>query len=95
MVPDESDKVEKYTGGLPDRSGEKREYAGTLPLCIKCKFHHNGSCAAKCTNYKRVGHLAHDCRSPVGVNTQRSPGTVQIRVCVLNVEVKGTSRGIA
>ncbi|GJW91014.1 putative reverse transcriptase domain-containing protein [Tanacetum coccineum] len=64
-----------YTTG----SSEKREYAGTLPLCIKCKFHHNGSCAAKCTNCKRVGHLAHDCRSPAGVNTQRSPGTVQIR----------------
>ncbi|GJV57625.1 hypothetical protein Tco_1458630 [Tanacetum coccineum] len=38
--------------------GEKREYAGSLPLCNKCKFHHNGPCAAKCTNYKRVGHLA-------------------------------------
>ncbi|GKA73436.1 reverse transcriptase domain-containing protein, partial [Tanacetum coccineum] len=30
--------------------GEKREYVGTLPLCNKCKFHHNGSCAAKCIN---------------------------------------------
>ncbi|GJY03555.1 reverse transcriptase domain-containing protein, partial [Tanacetum coccineum] len=62
-----------YTAG----SGEKREYAGTLPLCNKCKFHHNGSCAAKCTNCKRVGHLARDCRSPTAVNTQRAPGTVQ------------------
>nr|GEV88033.1 hypothetical protein [Tanacetum cinerariifolium] len=32
-----------YTTG----PGEKREYAGTLPLCNKCKFHHNGYCAAK------------------------------------------------
>ncbi|GKB14737.1 reverse transcriptase domain-containing protein, partial [Tanacetum coccineum] len=130
MVPDESDKVERYVGGLPDsiygsvmaykpkilqesielarslmdqkvlvytsrqadnkrrndnnrrnnhaqqlpykrhnmarayttRPGEKREYAGTLPLCNKCNFHQNGSCAAKCTNYKRVGHLARYCR---------------------------------
>ncbi|GJS46127.1 putative reverse transcriptase domain-containing protein [Tanacetum coccineum] len=145
MVPDESDKVEKYTSGLPDsiqgsvmeskpkmlqeaieltRSlidqklltyaarqaenkrkidnnsrnnhaqqppykrqnvarayvdgpGEKREYAGTLPLCNKCKFHHNGACASKCTNCKRVGHLARDYRSPTDVNTQRAPGTVQ------------------
>ncbi|GJS21549.1 hypothetical protein Tco_0450181 [Tanacetum coccineum] len=22
--------------------GERKEYAGTLPLCNKCKFHHNG-----------------------------------------------------
>nr|GEU84589.1 reverse transcriptase domain-containing protein [Tanacetum cinerariifolium] len=28
-------------------SGEKREYAGTLPLYNKCKFHHNRLCAAK------------------------------------------------
>nr|GEX86304.1 hypothetical protein [Tanacetum cinerariifolium] len=116
MVPDESDKVEKYTGGLSDsiqgslmaskprslqeaieltrslmdqklltcaarqaknkkkmdnnsrnnhaqqppytrqnvarayaaRPGEKRERAGTLPLCNKCKFHRNGLCSAKC-----------------------------------------------
>ncbi|GJX64940.1 putative reverse transcriptase domain-containing protein [Tanacetum coccineum] len=57
--------------------GEKREYAGTLPLCNKCKFHHNGSCVAKCTNCKRVGHLARDCRSPTTVNTQRALGAVQ------------------
>nr|GEZ83244.1 reverse transcriptase domain-containing protein [Tanacetum cinerariifolium] len=23
---------------------EKKEYVGTLPLCNKCKFYHNGSC---------------------------------------------------
>nr|GEW43326.1 reverse transcriptase domain-containing protein [Tanacetum cinerariifolium] len=28
-------------------SNEKREYAGTLPLCNKCKFHHNGPCTTK------------------------------------------------
>ncbi|GKD45044.1 retrovirus-related pol polyprotein from transposon TNT 1-94, partial [Tanacetum coccineum] len=60
-----------------DGPGEKREYAGTLPLCNKCKFHHNGACASKCTNCKRVGHLARDYRSPTDVNTQRAPGTVQ------------------
>ncbi|GJQ90057.1 reverse transcriptase domain-containing protein [Tanacetum coccineum] len=57
--------------------GEKREYAGTLTLCNKCKFHHNGPCAAKCTNCKRVGHLARDCRSPAAVNNQRAPGVIQ------------------
>ncbi|GJT97035.1 hypothetical protein Tco_1092553 [Tanacetum coccineum] len=24
------------------RPGERKKYAGTLPLCNKCKFHHNG-----------------------------------------------------
>ncbi|GKG27443.1 hypothetical protein Tco_0403146 [Tanacetum coccineum] len=26
------------------RPGERKEYARTLPLCNKCKFHHNGQC---------------------------------------------------
>ncbi|GJW69527.1 putative reverse transcriptase domain-containing protein [Tanacetum coccineum] len=37
--------------------GEKREYARTLPLCNKCKFHHYGPCAAKCMNW----HYKNDC----------------------------------
>ncbi|GJS29757.1 hypothetical protein Tco_0490377 [Tanacetum coccineum] len=49
-----------YTTG----PGERKEYAGTLPLCNKCKFHHNGQCTVKCANCKRVGHLTRDCKSP-------------------------------
>ncbi|GKG30956.1 hypothetical protein Tco_0423444, partial [Tanacetum coccineum] len=40
------------------KPGEKKEYGGTLPLCTKCNYHHTGPCAAKCTNCKRVHHLA-------------------------------------
>ncbi|GJT38634.1 hypothetical protein Tco_0938499 [Tanacetum coccineum] len=58
-----------YTVGL----GEKKEYVGTLPLCTKCNYHHNRACAPKYNNYKRVGHLARDCRSPDAVNNQRAP----------------------
>ncbi|GKB40843.1 putative reverse transcriptase domain-containing protein [Tanacetum coccineum] len=57
-----------YTAG----SGERKKYVGTLPLCNKCKFHHNGQCTIKCANYKRVGHLTRDCRSPVATNNQRN-----------------------
>ncbi|GJW60568.1 reverse transcriptase domain-containing protein [Tanacetum coccineum] len=53
-----------------DGSGERKEYAGTLPLCNKCKFHHNGQCIVKCANCKRVGHLTRDCRSPAATNNQ-------------------------
>ncbi|GKF71387.1 hypothetical protein Tco_0207501, partial [Tanacetum coccineum] len=28
-------------------TGESKEYAGTLPLCNKCKFHHHGPCTVK------------------------------------------------
>ncbi|GJR22189.1 putative reverse transcriptase domain-containing protein [Tanacetum coccineum] len=54
-------------------SGERKEYAGTLPLCNKCKFHHNGQCTVKCANCKKVGHLTRDCRSPAATNNQRNP----------------------
>ncbi|GJU86221.1 putative reverse transcriptase domain-containing protein [Tanacetum coccineum] len=137
MFPEESDKVEKYVGGLPDMihgsvmatkpktmqdaiefatelmdkkistlaerqaenkrkldnnnqtqqqlskrqnvaqayaagTGERKEYAGTLPLCNKCKFHHNGPCTVKCSNYKKVGHLTRDCWSSAATNNQRT-----------------------
>ncbi|GJW64199.1 reverse transcriptase domain-containing protein [Tanacetum coccineum] len=137
MLPEESDKVERYVGGLPDMihgnvvaskpktmqeatematelmdkkistfaerqaenkrkldnnnqaqqqlpkrqnvaqvyaagTGERKEYAGTLPLCNKCKFHHNGPCTVKCSNCKRVGHLTRDCWSSAATNNQRT-----------------------
>ncbi|GJW45491.1 putative reverse transcriptase domain-containing protein [Tanacetum coccineum] len=46
-------------------NNEKNGYEGTLPLCNKCKLHHEGQCTAKCRNCKRIGHLARDCRSVV------------------------------
>ncbi|GKD40046.1 DNA-directed DNA polymerase [Tanacetum coccineum] len=54
------------------RSDERKEYVGTLSLCNKCKFHHNGQCIVKCANCKRVGHLTRDCKSPAATNTQRN-----------------------
>ncbi|GJV41594.1 hypothetical protein Tco_1420034 [Tanacetum coccineum] len=126
MFPEESDKIEKYVGGLPDmihrsvmaskpktmqdaikfatelmdkkistfaerqaenkrkfdnnnqaqqqppkkqgvaiaytaRSGERKEYARTLPLCNKYKFHHNSQCTVKtyrsdCPELKNQNH---------------------------------------
>ncbi|GJY80833.1 reverse transcriptase domain-containing protein [Tanacetum coccineum] len=53
-------------------TGERKEYAGTLPLCNKCKFHHNGPCTVKCVNCKRVGHLTRDCWSSAATNNQRT-----------------------
>nr|GEZ31802.1 reverse transcriptase domain-containing protein [Tanacetum cinerariifolium] len=39
-------------------SSEKKEYAETLPLCNKCKLHHNGSCTVKsdCPELKNQNH---------------------------------------
>nr|GEY48027.1 hypothetical protein [Tanacetum cinerariifolium] len=64
-----------YTAG----PSERKEYAGTLPLCNKCKFHHNGQCTVKCVNCKRVGHLTRDCRSPAATHNHRNPTCYQCR----------------
>ncbi|GJR08551.1 hypothetical protein Tco_0791203 [Tanacetum coccineum] len=38
------------------RTGERKEYVGTLPLCNKYKFHHNGLCTVK-----NQRHYKSDC----------------------------------
>ncbi|GJS34265.1 putative reverse transcriptase domain-containing protein [Tanacetum coccineum] len=35
---------------------------GTKPLCTKCNYHHDGPCTQKCTNCKKTGHSARDCK---------------------------------
>ncbi|GJT69119.1 putative reverse transcriptase domain-containing protein [Tanacetum coccineum] len=106
MFPKESDKIEKYVGGLPDmihesivaskpktmqvatematevmdkrirtfadRTGKKKPYGGSKPLCTKCNYHHDGLCAPKCHKCNRVGHLAHDCRSLANTNASNN-----------------------
>nr|GEW22826.1 putative reverse transcriptase domain-containing protein [Tanacetum cinerariifolium] len=60
------------------RSGEKKPYRGSKPLCPKCNYHHDGPCALKCHKCNKVGHFARDCRSTTNVNTannQRGNGT--------------------
>ncbi|GJV89520.1 putative reverse transcriptase domain-containing protein [Tanacetum coccineum] len=64
MFPEESDKVKKYVGGLPDM------IQGSV-MAFKPKTMQD--CAPKCTNCKRTGHLAWDYRNqPVAANNQRA-----------------------
>ncbi|GJR16908.1 putative reverse transcriptase domain-containing protein [Tanacetum coccineum] len=104
MFPEETDKIERYVGGMPDLiyssvvaskpktlqgvedaprnnqnqqpnkrqntgrayaagNGDKKPYEGTKPRCPKCNFNHYGPCIPTCTNCKKLGHLAKDCRS--------------------------------
>ncbi|GKC73485.1 reverse transcriptase domain-containing protein [Tanacetum coccineum] len=37
-----------------------------------CNYHHDGECAPKCTNCKKVGHLTKDCWHPINANNQRT-----------------------
>ncbi|GJR67310.1 reverse transcriptase domain-containing protein [Tanacetum coccineum] len=50
----------------------KKAYAGSLPLCNQCKFHHNGLCTVKCGNCKKVGHITQNCRIPTTSRNQQT-----------------------
>ncbi|GKD69325.1 putative reverse transcriptase domain-containing protein [Tanacetum coccineum] len=66
------------------RSGYKKPYGGSKPLCSKCNYHHDGKYAPKCHKCNRVGHLARDCRSTVNANTankQTGTGAGQKATC--------------
>nr|GEU29672.1 hypothetical protein [Tanacetum cinerariifolium] len=52
---------------------DKKPYGGTKPLCPKCNYHHDGPCAPRCTNGKKIGHLACDCKSrPAATNNNNN-----------------------
>ncbi|GKE74991.1 reverse transcriptase domain-containing protein [Tanacetum coccineum] len=47
-----------YTTG----NNERKPYNGPLPLCNKCKLHHEGPCTVRCVKCNKVGHLTRDCK---------------------------------
>ncbi|GJS90327.1 putative reverse transcriptase domain-containing protein, partial [Tanacetum coccineum] len=58
-----------YAAGNSDR----KPYKGAKHLCPKCNFNHYGPCIPTCTNCKKLGHLAKDCRSrPATVNNNNN-----------------------
>nr|GEU60038.1 reverse transcriptase domain-containing protein [Tanacetum cinerariifolium] len=67
----QQNKEHKVFRAYTTRPSNKKGYAGNLPLCNKCKFHHTGPYAEKCGNCKRVGHQTRDCRTLVSRAKQR------------------------
>ncbi|GKA25474.1 reverse transcriptase domain-containing protein [Tanacetum coccineum] len=57
---------------------ENSRYAGDLPLCKRCNFHHNGPCTGKCNICNKVGHLSKNCR-----NKKPATGSNQLPVTVV------------
>ncbi|GKA76867.1 reverse transcriptase domain-containing protein [Tanacetum coccineum] len=47
-----------YTAG----NNERKLYNGSLPLCNKCKIHHEGPCTVRCGKCNKLGHLTRDCK---------------------------------
>ncbi|GJR57759.1 reverse transcriptase domain-containing protein [Tanacetum coccineum] len=54
-------------------AGNKKAYAGNLPYCNKCKWHHIGPCTVKCRNCKRVGYTTKNCRTFAPAKIKRAP----------------------
>ncbi|GKB92902.1 putative reverse transcriptase domain-containing protein [Tanacetum coccineum] len=72
------------------RPGEKKVYGGSKPLCPKCNYHHDGQCASRCNNCKKVGHLARDYRgAAANANTQRNSEANQRVVTCYECGVQG------
>ncbi|GJZ39446.1 putative reverse transcriptase domain-containing protein, partial [Tanacetum coccineum] len=55
--------MDEKTHAYVERNSDMKPYAGSKPLCSKCDYNHEGPCPPRCNNYKKVGHLAKDCRS--------------------------------
>nr|GFC06549.1 hypothetical protein [Tanacetum cinerariifolium] len=50
----------------------KNAYDRFLPLCNQCKLHHSWPCTVKCKNYKKVGHIIQNFRTPATAKNQRT-----------------------
>ncbi|GKB66715.1 putative reverse transcriptase domain-containing protein [Tanacetum coccineum] len=74
----------EITTKLMDRTGEKKQYGGSKPLCSKCNYHQDGPCSPRCHKCNKVGHLARNCRSTTtanNANNQRGTGSGQKPTC--------------
>ncbi|GJV51183.1 putative reverse transcriptase domain-containing protein [Tanacetum coccineum] len=63
-------------------SSENGRYAGDLPLCKRCNYHHTRPCTGRCNNCNRMGHLSKNCRSKKpATGSNQLPVTVVCHAC--------------
>nr|GEV73107.1 hypothetical protein [Tanacetum cinerariifolium] len=65
-----------YTAG----NNERRPYNRLLPLCNKCKLHHEGPCTVRCGKCNKVGHLTRDCKVTNSTTSTQKGQVVNQRV---------------
>ncbi|GKA77553.1 putative reverse transcriptase domain-containing protein [Tanacetum coccineum] len=65
-----------YTAG----NNKRKPYNGPLPLCNKCKLHHEGPCTVRCGKCNKVGHLTRDCKVTNSTTSTQRGQTVNHRV---------------
>ncbi|GJY34705.1 reverse transcriptase domain-containing protein [Tanacetum coccineum] len=44
-------------------NNERKGYVRPWPYCKKSKLHYEGQCTVRCSNYKKVRHMARDCKA--------------------------------
>ncbi|GKA27359.1 putative reverse transcriptase domain-containing protein [Tanacetum coccineum] len=67
-------KVRVYAARNAEKKrNEKRGYAGSALYCNKCRLHHEGPCTIRCTNCKKVDHMAKDYRTAIATQAPRVP----------------------
>nr|GEW36397.1 reverse transcriptase domain-containing protein [Tanacetum cinerariifolium] len=69
-------KARAYMAG----NNERIVYNRPLPLCNKCKFHHEGACTMKCGKCKKVGNLTRDCKASDSTTSNKRGQVVNRRV---------------
>ncbi|GJX51754.1 putative reverse transcriptase domain-containing protein [Tanacetum coccineum] len=65
-----------YTAG----NNERNPYNGPLPLCNKCKLHHERPCTIRCGKCNKVGHLTRDCKVTNSITSTQRGQVVNQRV---------------
>ncbi|GKB14044.1 putative reverse transcriptase domain-containing protein [Tanacetum coccineum] len=73
MVPGEEEKIERMASGLMDQKVRANAARQADNKRNKCKLHHAVPCTVKCGNYKKVGHMSRDCKTPASATNQRAP----------------------
>ncbi|GKD88623.1 hypothetical protein Tco_1364130, partial [Tanacetum coccineum] len=51
-------------------NNKRRGYVRPWPYYNKCKLHHEGQCTVRCSNYKKVRHMARVCKAAVAITTR-------------------------
>nr|GEV92919.1 putative reverse transcriptase domain-containing protein [Tanacetum cinerariifolium] len=83
QIPKRQNVAQAYAIG----TGERKKYAGTFPLCNKCKFHQNGSCTTKCASFKK-GHYKSNCPELKNQNHENQAKGTGARGMVLELPQK-------
>ncbi|GKA38470.1 putative reverse transcriptase domain-containing protein [Tanacetum coccineum] len=52
----------KESWSLYAGNNKRKPYNGPLPLCNKCKLHHEGPCTVRCEKCNKVGRMTQDCK---------------------------------